>query len=74
MKGKTKSGEAEVRCPYFRMHSPMVIGCEGIIDGSVLMLQFSSGKGRDRHEEIFCRARYENCELFPAISRQYEEG
>ena len=73
MKGKTKSGVAEIKCPYFRMHSPVAIGCEGIIDGSVLTLQFTAGKDRNRHEEIFCRCRYENCELFPAISRQYEE-
>jgi len=73
MKVKTKAGVAEIRCPFFRMHSPVAIGCEGITDGSILLLQFTTGKGRDVHEDIFCRCRYENCELYPAISRQYEE-
>ena len=73
MKGKTKTGMASIRCPYFRTHSAMEIGCEGICHGSTLRLSFTSGKGRDMHEDIFCSARYENCELFVAINKQYEE-
>lgn len=73
MLGKTKVGESQIRCPYFRMHSTREIGCEGITDGSTLRLNFATGRGRDQHEDIFCRARYEYCELFGAINKQYEE-
>lgn len=74
MKGKSKAGVASIRCPYFRMHSAMEIGCEGIVEGTTLRLAFMTGAGRNRHEDIFCAAKYENCELFRAISEQYEEG
>lgn len=73
MNGKTKCGVASIRCPYFRMHSAVEIGCEGITEGSWLRLQFATGQGRNMHEDIFCAAKYENCELFRAISEQYAE-
>lgn len=73
MKGKTKAGLASIRCPFFRMHSATEIGCEGIVGGSALRLSFTTGKGRNQHEDIFCCARYENCELFTAIAQQYRE-
>jgi len=73
MKGKTKSGVCDIKCPYFRMHSAVEIGCEGITDGSVIRLTFRNGQGRNLHEDIFCCAKYENCELFRAIGQQYGE-
>lgn len=64
---------AAVKCPFFRGHTPTEVGCEGITDDTLLKLIFANRTARDRHEDIFCMAAYEKCELFRAINEQYEE-
>ena len=64
---------AHVRCPFFRGHTPTEIGCEGITDETLLKLIFPSRSARDRHEDIFCICRFENCELYRAINEKYED-
>jgi len=73
MKEKSSHGTAEVLCPFFRAHSPLEIGCEGITDSTVIKLIFSGKKERDLHESIFCAMHYRNCELYRAIMEKYEE-
>lgn len=71
MHNKTAKGVAEIRCPFFRCHSAMQIGCEGISADNSVLLCFKTGRDLRMHEGIFCAARYENCELYRAIGEQY---
>ncbi len=67
MSKKSSFGTADIRCPFFRYHEPMVIGCEGITDDSTIRMVFDTRDGRDRQERIFCTACYEKCELYIAL-------
>lgn len=71
--GKYDNHYSLVTCPFFRGHTQTEIGCEGIGLDSAIKLIFPSKSARDRHEEIFCIARHQNCELYRAILEKYEE-
>lgn len=73
MRNGTKRGIADVKCPFFRGHTPLEIGCEGITSETFLRLLFHSKDDMILHERTFCCARFKNCELFEAINKQYEE-
>lgn len=62
-----------IKCPFFRGHTPTEIGCEGITETTLLKLIFPNRAERDKHEDIFCMCRFENCELYRAINEKYEE-
>lgn len=64
---------AQIRCPFFRGHTPTEVGCEGITEDTLLKLIFPCRAARDRHEDIFCMVHFEKCELYRAINEQYEE-
>lgn len=73
MKREIQRGTAEIICPFFRGHTACDIGCEGITSECTIKLYFPSPAQRKAHEKIFCAQHYGNCELFPAIMKQYEE-
>lgn len=73
MNKKSAFGTAVIRCPFFRCHEPLVIGCEGITDDSMIRLVFESRNGRDLQENIFCKDKFHYCELYRAIYAKYEE-
>lgn len=64
---------SRIRCPFFRGHTSRDIGCEGLSEETSIRLIFPGKSARDRHEEIFCINRFENCELYRAILEKYEE-
>lgn len=74
MKNGIQRGTAEIICPFFRGHTVCDIGCEGITPDCTIKLYFRNPAARKTHEKIFCGNHYRNCELFPAIMKQYEEG
>lgn len=73
MSKKSSFGTADIRCPFFRYHEPMVIGCEGITDDSTIRMVFDTRDGRDLQERIFCKGRYHYCEIYRAVYAKYEE-
>lgn len=73
MRKATKARIAEVKCPFFRGHTHLEIGCEGITAQTNLRLLFTDKSTLLRHEEIFCCEHYKKCELYEAIIKQYEE-
>ena len=73
MRGGTKLGIANIRCPFFRGHTPLEIGCEGITQDTVIRLVFHSKIDLQLHEQIFCCEHFKNCELFDAIHKQYND-
>lgn len=74
MRKKTGKGTEYIKCPFFRGHEPLVIGCEGITDDSAIRLIFQDKAGRDMQEDIFCKNRFCFCEIYQAIYKKYEEG
>lgn len=64
---------ANVKCPYFVKSQKTKITCEGIIDGSVLLLEFFSGEKMYQHREIFCDNKYQNCEVCRMLDEKNEE-
>ena len=65
--------EDRIICPFFRGNNPTEIGCEGITESSTLRLIFRCRADRHQHETIFCADHYNCCELYRAITQQYEE-
>lgn len=60
-------------CPYFNSSDKRKISCEGITDGCKTVLEFNTQKKRDIHREIFCDARYQNCEIYKMLEEKYKE-
>lgn len=73
MRKATKARIADIKCPFFRGHTHLEIGCEGITSETNLRLIFSAKVKLLQHEQIFCCEHYQNCELYEAIIKQYEE-
>ena len=65
--------ESLVQCPFFHSCGKKSISCEGITDDCTIYLMFTSKQKRDQHREIFCNAKYENCELCQVINSKYED-
>lgn len=72
MRNKTSRQEWQIICPFFRCHSYVEIGCEGITDDSSIRLIFGDRAAREIQERVFCKENYENCELYRAIHEKYE--
>lgn len=71
--GKTSNrGTDEIKCPFFRNHERQVIACEGITDRCIVRLVFDTRDDRDTQERIFCSAAFEKCEIYRAVSEQYD--
>ena len=61
------------QCPFFISSGKKNVLCEGITDDCTINLKFISEEKRDLHREIFCDARYQNCEIFRILEEKYEE-
>lgn len=64
---------ANAKCPYFIGSKKTKITCEGITDGTVLLLEFFSGEKMYQHREIFCDNKYQNCEVCRMLDEKNEE-
>ena len=63
-----------IKCPFYRDYTPDVIRCEGIMDGTALSLSFGNRTDHDRHMDVFCQEKYQNCELYRMVmDARYEE-
>ncbi len=69
----TSWSAAEVKCPYYRKDDKETIYCEGITSGCKLSLSFLSKKEKQCHMDNFCADTYRYCELYIAISLQYND-
>lgn len=72
MNEKSSYGTEEIKCPFFRRHDRQMIGCEGITHDSIIRIVFNSRRGRDKQEDIFCKNKYENCEIYRMLMLKYE--
>ena len=64
---------AKAKCPYFVGSKRTKITCEGITEGSVLLLEFFSGEKMNQHRDIFCNNKYQNCEVCRMLDEKNEE-
>lgn len=62
-----KDLDAHFRCPFFRWQSRQRISCEGLTDDSSIWQQFATPEACRQHEQIFCWARWQNCEIARAV-------
>ena len=69
----TMFDDVDANCPYFRSSNSREIKCEGITDGCTTALKFNSHIKRDLHREVFCNAKYENCEIYRMLEEKYAE-
>lgn len=65
--------DAEAKCPYYKSSDKRKILCEGITEDCTTTLTFVSPPKRNLHREIFCDARYQNCEVYKMLTEKYEE-
>ena len=57
-------------CPYYRHEAPQVIYCDGVQEGSVIHLAFSSRSEAALYKRKYCRRNYKSCR----ISKLLEEA
>ncbi len=69
-----KMERAEVVCPFYRFDDDSRrITCEGLVEGSVLVQQYSRRKDLKQQLEVFCQKECEHCEVFRMIlAAKYE--
>ena len=61
------------KCPYFKSSGKKNIVCEGITEGSTIILSFDTKEERNEHRRIFCDNKYRNCELCRTLNEKYTE-
>ena len=59
----------EIRCPFFRSHSSVEIRCEAPEDRCRTCLLYERTEDKRRHQEIYCEAHYECCEVARMLMR-----
>jgi len=70
----TNEASSSILCPFRRSHTGKTLCCEGPIDGCTVTLTFTDPAQRVLHQKIFCRARYQCCEIFRMVMEaKYEE-
>lgn len=69
----TMFDDVDAKCPFFKSSGKRKITCEGITDDCVTCLTFVSQHKRNLHREVFCDARYKNCEIFKMLLEKYED-
>ena len=65
--------DVDVKCPFFKGSDDKRISCEGVVNGSIIIVAFSSKNKRNIQKNTFCDHKYENCELYCAIKEKYDE-
>jgi hypothetical protein len=63
----------KITCPFFKAHAPTTISCEGVIPDTSTQQIFRTKASRILHENIFCAARFDYCEVYRATIKKYEE-
>ena len=62
------SRSRDAKCPFYRLSVKYQLHCEGYVDGiATMILRFQTYEDRDRHLEIFCGDKCENCEIYRLI-------
>lgn len=59
----------KVRCPLYHKDCGTRLNCEGITDECTLQLNFRTKTAKDLQIGVFCRDRFQNCELYEAIMK-----
>lgn len=69
----TMFDDVEAKCPFFKSSGKRKISCEGITDECTTCLIFISERKRNLHRNIFCDAKYKNCEIYKMLEEKYVE-
>lgn len=59
--------DAKALCPYYKHENPSVIYCDGVQDGSVLHLAFSTRAGAKEYKQSYCRKCYTKCKIYKLL-------
>lgn len=52
----------DIRCPFFRRHSPNEIRCEGMMDGTSHAVIFERVDDKRFWQRTYCEKAYDKCE------------
>jgi hypothetical protein len=69
----TMFDDVDARCPYFKGSGERKVMCEGITDDCNTILDFRNRESRNKHRELFCDRKYENCEIYRALEEKYDD-
>lgn len=61
------------KCPFFQTGEKKRIVCEGLIDKTKCVQLFATGVEREEHRRAYCDDNYEQCCVYAALARKYEE-
>lgn len=63
-----------VQCPFYQKDDgKRNIRCEGVMDGSVLILRFQEAEDFNRQMKVFCCDHYKKCEVYRAAMEKYDD-
>ena len=66
-------GDATVLCPFYKASDSKRISCEGVTEGSVIILSYASKEKKNKQKMIFCDRKYQNCEVYRMLEDKYAE-
>lgn len=61
------------KCPFFESSGKKNVCCEGITNVCTINIRFVSEEERNKHRNIFCDDKYQNCEIFKTLEKKYED-
>ena len=68
-----KLNDRDAKCPFFSYHMRESITCESLIPDTHAKIVFGKPNEKKLHYNLFCCFKYENCEMYRAIMKTYEE-
>jgi len=61
------------KCPYYVRDKPSRIVCQGVSDASKLAWQFDDKEDCRIQMAVFCRGKFQNCEVYRMLQKIYDE-
>ncbi len=68
-----KLNDRDAKCPFFAYHMKESITCESLIPDTKAKIVFGKPNEKKLHYNLFCCFKYENCEMYRAIMKTYDE-
>ena len=66
--------QVDVGCPFYKFDDGQrKITCEGIVEGSSVVLTYLRKEDYVKQMEVFCQEHYPKCEVYRMLMEKYED-
>jgi hypothetical protein len=75
MKNRGRFDESIV-CPFYKFADEYHIGCEGVLGGTSLSINFGNPHDKEEYKNKYCRdiCGYHNCRVCEMLEDKYDDG